>query len=269
MHRVIRPWFYFWIFFALLLALVLGLSHAYWGYWFAPPELDPLTEPFAEMNSIAQFGIAPDEDGGTFAYTPDGRLSDLDFGFLRHAPYLRVPYIAVENGLPEFEILDEAELVALNNLVQAQEWVWFSTAVTSMPLNNLQFRLRENVYCVSQDFRISQICFQLPFGYVIRGVDNDGDTLLLINLGWAAGIGSGDDHYQYYEALFEQQSDGTFKPLVSNQFAFDMGNLEGLPWISAGLMQLYLLCFVALPLFVVVSVIRAIWKRTGPKKKRM
>jgi hypothetical protein len=100
-------------------------------------------------------------------------------------------------------------------------------------------------------------------GLIISAIDSEGRELVLIA---ANGGELSNDHYPYYELLFEKQpGTGKFALLSSQYFFFDVAGIEGLEWYFIWFVYSMLGGYVALPLILLTALGERIIRRLGLK----
>jgi hypothetical protein len=209
----------FWIgLFAGLPALVATLcTAALWGYPFTPPPISRLL-PMSSFNSVGYYALDITADGEFVAFnsSPTYNLS------LRDEPYNR-PVLAVGTSLGFTSIPDE-RLAQVADALHAQNWRLFAPDIdyaASSPASESGART------FPRDGRA--FWYALPRGYVIEGTAENGTPLVFISASSMNAVDGNDDHYYYYEALFE--STGSALALRDwHTFAYDSSGIEFAQW---------------------------------------
>lgn len=196
---------------ALLAAII--TSNIYWGYYFRRPAVDQRIVNVDRIISITpvevndpnlrtpEFIVEPQYSlGGIFGRKIDGSIHSL-----------------VEAGrADEYYCLTERVLVALDD-----------AELLSDPHPTLGDQEVSSLYALVSSTGVLVTSAEHLSGIVVETVDHHEHSLLFLGL---TGGAVSNDHYPYYEFLFERRSNGVTELLSYNRFFFDVAGMEGTEW---------------------------------------
>jgi hypothetical protein len=191
-HRVLAAAF------VVTVAAAALISLRVWGYLFAPPPVAPLTELFQQVTAMSAFRVAPD-----YTFTP--------------ASVAAVPVIP-DRFIPTDRIF-EALADRLPPLNPAYQNV---TLLKELRDKFLEEAVELGAYYVDSSNPTPSPEY-FPTGYILEGIDHEGNTLVLVNF---SSTQINNDDYTYYEWLFRKDDEGLTE-IGRNHFNYHVAGLEG------------------------------------------
>jgi len=225
-------------------AVAIGLN--YWGYLIAPPPARAVTAPFVEVSGVH---LVSYDAAANPTVVPIAELPTVHQDF----PPTRVLSALQGRVNGEATELSTERAAQIAAALQAQGIVLGDISDTG---STQQVMVPEQGWQFYGAF--------LPAGFVVEGVGQDGQPLVLANI--AARSGDADDHYAYHEFLFSADATA-LQPLVTTSYFFDQAGIEGLtaPVIAMGIFGALLLVWSATIILTRVVQITASGLRSLPR----
>lgn len=190
------------------------LNFNQWSYWFMPPSLDPLVDQFSSVENLGYYDLESNDRSSEYIITNgDPSLGSYGFDstpsrFIIDYDMYRIPRWAQDEGITSIKSLDNNTLIMLEQMISELDW---------------SIRFSDNADM--SDVLLPYSSALYPVGYVVKGEDPNGNSLMLISM---INVISGDS-YRYNEALFEITSTG-FNLLETNTYNYDSAGIEFAQW---------------------------------------